>query len=178
MKHALCKHVQKQLHCSAMQVWPVLYACMGTAAWRVWNRGGFAGQTAPLAMYAAQLALNLAWPPLFFKAHKLGTAAVESTGMACVAALMLCTLPHNTLILCNCLQRCCAQQLPQPSCLGKWTPQRAISWLLTLSGWPTPLLSQPGFGTPILVLGALLSSRCSLAPPKRRQLSGICSDPS
>ena len=59
----------------------MLYACMGTAAWRVWNRGGFTGQTAPLAMYAAQLALNLAWPPLFFKAHKLGTAAVESTGM-------------------------------------------------------------------------------------------------
>ena len=59
----------------------MLYACMGTAAWRVWNRGGFAGQTAPLAMYAAQLALNLAWPPLFFKAHKLGMAALESTGM-------------------------------------------------------------------------------------------------
>ena len=79
------------------------------------------------------------------------------------------------LILRNCLQRCCAQQLPQPSCLVKWTPQQAISWLLTLSGSPMPPLSQPGSGMPTLVLGALLSSRCSLAPPKRRRSSGICS---
>ena len=148
---------------------------MGTAAWRVWNRGGFAGQTAPLAMYAAQLALNLAWPPLFFKAHKLGTAAVESTGMVSDGCADVVHSPNSTLILCICLQRSCAQQLPQPSYSGKWTPQQAISWLLTLSGCPTPPLSQPGFGMPILELGALLSSRCSLAPPKRRRSSGICS---
>jgi tryptophan-rich sensory protein len=33
-----------------------------------------------LTLYAAQLALNLAWTPLFFKQHALDVALVDSVG--------------------------------------------------------------------------------------------------
>lgn len=56
--------------------WTVLYTCMGVASWRVWRAGG---GPIPLGLYAAQLALNFAWSPLFFKRHALGAAAVDIT---------------------------------------------------------------------------------------------------
>jgi tryptophan-rich sensory protein len=34
----------------------------------------------PLTLYAAQLALNLAWTPLFFKQHALDVSLVDSVG--------------------------------------------------------------------------------------------------
>ena len=49
---------------------------MGVASWRVWRAGSGA---VPLGLYAAQLALNFAWSPLFFKRHALGAAAVDIT---------------------------------------------------------------------------------------------------
>lgn len=51
--------------------WSVLYPLMGLASWLVWAEGGFAKQALPLALYATQLALNLAWPVLFFGAKRL-----------------------------------------------------------------------------------------------------------
>ena len=47
-------------------VWTVLYAMMAVAAWLVWRKAGFAGAAVPLAVFAVQLALNLAWSGLFF----------------------------------------------------------------------------------------------------------------
>jgi tryptophan-rich sensory protein len=47
-------------------VWPTLYVLMGIAAWLVWRRHGFAGARLALGLFALQLALNLAWTPLFF----------------------------------------------------------------------------------------------------------------
>ncbi len=47
-------------------VWTVLYVGMATAAWLVWRRGGWAVQRRALSLYAAQLALNAAWTPIFF----------------------------------------------------------------------------------------------------------------
>jgi len=47
-------------------VWTVLYACMGIAAWLVWRRRGLRRAALPLLLFAAQLALNAAWTPLFF----------------------------------------------------------------------------------------------------------------
>ena len=46
---------------------------------QVWRKGG--GFT-PLALYAVQLALNLAWSPIFFKKHQLGFALADVTGAA------------------------------------------------------------------------------------------------
>lgn len=45
-------------------VWTTLYVMIGLAGWRVWRRGALQGAVA--AAYALQLALNLAWPVLFF----------------------------------------------------------------------------------------------------------------
>lgn len=59
-------------------VWTVLYAAMGVASHRVWQAGG---GPLPLGLYAAQLALNFAWSPLFFKAHNLKAAAVDITAL-------------------------------------------------------------------------------------------------
>ena len=56
-------------------VWTGLYAGMAWAAGEVLARGG--GRPFGRA-YAANLALNAAWPPVFFRAHRPWAAAVES----------------------------------------------------------------------------------------------------
>lgn len=63
--------------------WGVFYLSMGVASWTVWRSG--AGRAGPLALYAAQLALNLAWTPLFFKAHALDASLIDATAMLGVA---------------------------------------------------------------------------------------------
>ncbi len=56
-------------------VWTALYILMAVAAWRV---GRIAGATSrPLLLFYVQLALNLAWSFIFFRAHALGWALVE-----------------------------------------------------------------------------------------------------
>lgn len=53
-------------------VWTTLYTLMGTAAWLVWRRGSETpGRRRALATYAVQLALNAAWTPVFFGAHRM-----------------------------------------------------------------------------------------------------------
>jgi tryptophan-rich sensory protein len=56
-------------------VWVALYLLMAVAAWRVWRTRGL--QSAPLVLYAIQLALNFAWSFIFFGAHLLGAALAE-----------------------------------------------------------------------------------------------------
>jgi tryptophan-rich sensory protein len=51
-------------------VWSVLYLMMGVAAWRVW-RAPFTGA---LGFWAAQLAVNALWVPVFFGLHWPGAA--------------------------------------------------------------------------------------------------------
>ena len=56
-------------------VWTGLYAGMAWATGEVLSRGG--GRTFGRA-YAANLVLNAAWTPLFFRAHRPWAAAAES----------------------------------------------------------------------------------------------------
>ena len=58
-------------------VWSVLYLCMAIAAWLVWRQGGLAGAATPLALFAVQLVLNLAWSWLFFVFENPGLAFVD-----------------------------------------------------------------------------------------------------
>src|SRR4051795_11181265 len=57
-------------------VWTVLYAANAVAAWLGW-RGDPSGSRPALKMYGAQLALNAAWPLLFFGLKRPGVALVE-----------------------------------------------------------------------------------------------------
>ncbi|MHA6800050.1 TspO/MBR family protein [Bounagaea algeriensis] len=59
-------------------VWTALYAMIALAGWLVWRRAGSVGAArTPLTVYAVQLVLNLAWPPLFFGAGLYGAAFAE-----------------------------------------------------------------------------------------------------
>ncbi|MEX2446200.1 MAG: TspO/MBR family protein, partial [Dehalococcoidia bacterium] len=62
-------------------VWTALYAAMGVAAWLIWRIGQRYQESrgavrAALWMYAAQLALNGIWSPIFFGARQPGLALV------------------------------------------------------------------------------------------------------
>lgn len=59
-------------------VWTTLFLLMSLAAWRAWRAAptpAAAGQT--LALYGAQLVLNVLWSVLFFTLHRPGLALIE-----------------------------------------------------------------------------------------------------
>ncbi len=60
-------------------VWTLLYLLMAIAAWLIWRQGGWERQIFPLSLYLIQLALNAAWTPLFFGAHRIGLALIDIT---------------------------------------------------------------------------------------------------
>lgn len=55
-------------------VWTILYVLMGLAAALVFTAFGARGRGMALALFVIQLALNLAWSPLFFGAHQISAA--------------------------------------------------------------------------------------------------------
>lgn len=52
-------------------VWTVLYIFIAFVGWRLWHIGS--GSLA-MKLWYAQLLLNFAWSPVFFVAHRIGTA--------------------------------------------------------------------------------------------------------
>jgi len=58
-------------------VWTGLYTLMATAAWLVWQRGGFAAQRRSLGWFLLQLLFNALWSPLFFGLCNPGLAFVD-----------------------------------------------------------------------------------------------------
>jgi benzodiazapine receptor len=58
-------------------VWTALYIMMAIAAWRVWRRHGLREARLEMALYAIQLALNLAWSIVFFGFRLIGPALFE-----------------------------------------------------------------------------------------------------
>ena len=57
-------------------VWTILYAMIGFAAAIVASARGAIGRGIALVLFAIQLALNLAWSPIFFGAHEMSGALV------------------------------------------------------------------------------------------------------
>lgn len=58
-------------------VWSTLYLMMAVAAWLVWKEKGWAGASAPLALFGAQLVFNALWSILFFGMHRVGLALLD-----------------------------------------------------------------------------------------------------
>jgi tryptophan-rich sensory protein len=54
-----------------------LYALMGASAWRIWRSRSSPARTRALGLWAAQLAANGAWSPLFFGAHRPRAALLD-----------------------------------------------------------------------------------------------------
>lgn len=59
-------------------VWTALYIGMAIAAWRVWRRRGIGRE---LGLFVLQLALNAAWMPAAFGAHRLGLALLVAIAL-------------------------------------------------------------------------------------------------
>ena len=58
-------------------VWTVLYLMIAFAGWRAWRSRHVAGARTRMAVYGAQLALNLAWSLIFFGGRMIGLALVD-----------------------------------------------------------------------------------------------------
>lgn len=52
-------------------VWPILYLAMAISVWLMWTAEPSTARTAALVGFAAQLALNAVWSPVFFGKHDL-----------------------------------------------------------------------------------------------------------
>ena len=79
-------------------VWTVLYVCMGVAMWRLQREPGVEPpqRRRALLLFAAQLALNLAWTPLFFGAHSPALAFVDICALW--VALLLTVLAFGKIV--------------------------------------------------------------------------------
>jgi tryptophan-rich sensory protein len=72
--------------------WTILYAMMAGAAWRLWRRLGARPLEArrALVLFTVQLALNLAWTPVFFGMQRpdLALVVIIALWVAIVATIM------------------------------------------------------------------------------------------
>ncbi|XP_063685429.1 tryptophan-rich protein TspO-like [Bolinopsis microptera] len=62
-------------------MWTTLYFLQAVSAFMIWKSIGFK-KALPWLLFFTQLALNFAWTPIFFIAHQLLWASVESTFQA------------------------------------------------------------------------------------------------
>ena len=70
-------------------VWTLLYVVMATAAWLVWRRLGWSQGRVALGIFAAQLAVNAAWSPLFFGARSPAAALVDIVALWVLLAVTI-----------------------------------------------------------------------------------------
>jgi tryptophan-rich sensory protein len=71
-------------------VWTFLYGCIAYSGYRVWSQPSSPTRSRALGLWAAQLALNASWAPLFFGAHQPeASAAVAGAMVPTIAAYSL-----------------------------------------------------------------------------------------
>ncbi len=68
-------------------VWTTLYTMLGIALAAVLNEPFSKARQAAIALFAAQLTLNFAWSPVFFKYHMIDFALVLIVAMLLLAAV-------------------------------------------------------------------------------------------
>ncbi|TPG12286.1 TspO/MBR family protein [Sphingomonas oligophenolica] len=61
--------------------WTTLYILIGVALAMILNARGARLRGVAIALFVFQLLLNLAWTPLFFGAHQIGTALLDIVAM-------------------------------------------------------------------------------------------------
>lgn len=91
-------------------IWPILYFFIGFASYIVYVEGMVAKRYAgPLTLYALQLALNVAWQPLFFEVRNWRLAQLDNIG-TCIALdllrsfnLLECLSYRKQVACCECL---------------------------------------------------------------------------
>ncbi|MBA4041972.1 MAG: tryptophan-rich sensory protein [Sphingobium sp.] len=66
--------------------WSILYVLLGVALAMIIHARGSALRMPALLMFAVQLALNLAWTPLFFGLHRVNAALILIVAMFAAAA--------------------------------------------------------------------------------------------
>ena len=67
--------------------WTILYVLMGLALAIVLHARGAKGRGPAIALFLVQLVMNLAWSPLFFRAHQVGSALVLILALIVVVAI-------------------------------------------------------------------------------------------
>jgi tryptophan-rich sensory protein len=75
-------------------VWTVLYATIAVAAWLVLRRPAGSTRTA-MTWWSVQLALNLAWTPLFFAAGEYGLAFLDICLLLVSLAITMVTFARH-----------------------------------------------------------------------------------
>ena len=78
---ALAKPAATPPGCVFPVVWSSLYVMMGLALAMVLNARGAGARGPGITLFVAQFALNLAWTPLFFGAHRIGLALLVIVAM-------------------------------------------------------------------------------------------------
>ena len=70
-------------------VWTLLYVLMAVGAWLVWRRRPLAETRGALAIFGAQLAVNLAWSFLFFGARSPLAGLIDIAVLVVLIVMML-----------------------------------------------------------------------------------------
>ena len=69
--------------------WTILYILMGLALAIVLHARGAKGRGPAIVLFLIQLLMNLAWSPLFFRAHQVGSALVLILALIVIVAITI-----------------------------------------------------------------------------------------
>jgi translocator protein len=76
-------------------VWTVLYVMMAMSIWLVWERAPEStAKFTTVMLFAVQLILNSAWPPVFFALHQTRIALVVISGLSIAIAATIAAAWH------------------------------------------------------------------------------------